>query len=146
MWSWDALGSHNILLFWIGKVMKCYNGAITVFNTVFPRFLRQFIQRFLCSPPAFRAPRKETLPPFHLNTGRSRTSSVSRLPLSYHLTGHGTVPSTCCLEPNSLRAETFDSSQGGRKKEKENKNKYFSNVCIKTMRYHIATHCVNTAQ
>ncbi len=40
---------------------------------------------------------------------------------------------------------TFDSQVRGGKEKKEKKNKYFSNVCIKAMRYHIATHCQYSA-
>ncbi len=35
----------------------------------------------------------------------SRMSSVSRQPLVFHLTGHGTVPSTCCLGPSYPRVK-----------------------------------------
>jgi len=45
------------------------------------------------------SPEPQTTPRSHLTTRRSRMSSVNRQPPSYHLIGHGTVPSTCCLEP-----------------------------------------------
>ncbi len=41
----------------------------------------------------------------HLTTRRSRMYSASRQPLAFIRTGHGTVPSTCCLKLNSPRVE-----------------------------------------
>ncbi len=45
------------------------------------------------------------LPPSHLIMWRSRMSSASRQPPNFYPIGHGTVPSTCCLETNSRRVE-----------------------------------------
>ncbi len=41
----------------------------------------------------------------HRNTQRSRMCSANRQPQSYHRTGHGIVPLTCCLELYSPRVE-----------------------------------------
>ncbi len=45
--------------------------------------------------------------PFPMNTGHSRTFSVRRPPLNYLHIGHGTVPSTCCLELNSQKGRAY---------------------------------------
>ncbi len=45
------------------------------------------------------------LPPSHLIMWRSRMSSASRQPPNFYPIGHGTLPSTCCLETNSRRVE-----------------------------------------
>ncbi len=59
----------------------------------------------LSSTPRWEPRAGTSSPPSHLTMRLSKMSSVSRQPLVYHLTGHGTVLSTCCLGPSYPRVE-----------------------------------------
>ncbi len=87
--------------------MQSLTGASSVNRTVSPRYPSRAPLPFQPNshPPSLIAPSWQKLPPSHLTMRLSRMSSVSRHPLVYHLTGHGTVLSTCCLGPSYPRVE-----------------------------------------
>ncbi len=103
----DAPGSTNILQKSDGILVRSLAGARPVSRTVW--------SRSLCQSRDLRKPKCVQPPPkvlslwrsihSHLTTRRSRMWSASRQPLASHRIGHGTVPSTCCLELNSPRVE-----------------------------------------
>ncbi len=87
--------------------MRSLAGVGSGNRTVSPRYLSRAPPPFQLNshPTSLRAPSRHKFTPSHLTMRLSKMSSVSRQPLVYHLTGHGTVISTCCLGPSYPRVE-----------------------------------------
>ncbi len=87
--------------------MRSLAGVSSGNRTVLPRYPSRAPPPFQLNshPPSLRAPSRHKFTPSYLTMRLSKMSSVSRQPLVYHLTGHGTVLSTCCLGPSYPRVE-----------------------------------------
>ncbi len=100
-------GSHSTLQKSDGNHVRSLAGASHVIKTVSPPLplpLPRPVNAKVAST-LIESPESQETPSFHLTMRRSRMSSASRQPRSFHHIGHGTAPSTCCMGQNSPRVE-----------------------------------------
>ncbi len=115
--SWDAYGSTNTLRKSDGIPVKLLDEARPVFTAVYPLYpsRARIPHKPKCVPPSSKASNLWWHLVSHLTTRHSSMYSASSQPPVFHCIGHGTVPSICCLGPNSPRVEyTLCPSQSAR--------------------------------